>query len=314
MYIAVLDIGRTKAIAAILDEKGAVLVRETLPPVVAGHEMHLDACVQAMKHLMRQMALTAGDFVGLGAALPGIVNHESGVLVYMPYTNCENIAVAEFLAANIGISKVRCENDVNACAIGELRFGLGRIYSDFIWMAVDTGVGGAVVEGSKLVHGGHGFAGELGHLKVEYKAPAHCPCGQFGCLEVHGSNTALIRETRMRRLESPAFAGALEDMGLKPDGTGCLALAKAGNPDALEIMDRMGTYLGRGISYCINILNTQAIVIGGHAAASMELLIPSIRASIQQNALKRIQDIDIVKTTLGPDASLLGAAALVLEQ
>lgn len=314
MYIAALDIGGTKTIAAILDENGVILTQEKFPSVVASYEVHLDSCVQAMKRLMRQMNLGAEDFTGLGVSLPGIVDHEKGVLIYAPYANWENIAVAEFLVKNLGISKVLCENDVNACAIGEQRFGIGRIYTDFIWMTVSTGVGGAVVEGSKLVRGSHGFAGELGHLKVEYKSPAHCPCGQYGCLEAHGSGTALIRETRKRRLASPAFANALDETGLKPDGAGCAALAKAGNTEALDIMNQIGTYLGRGISYCINILNIQAVVIGGGVAASLELLLPSIQASVQQNAFERMQDVDIVKTPLGYEAALLGAAALVLEQ
>ncbi|MFT4104792.1 MAG: ROK family protein [Lacrimispora sp.] len=314
MYIAALDIGGTKTIAAVLDEKGVILAQENFSSVTANHETHLELCVQAMKNLMQRMDLMAEDFIGLGVSLPGIVNNESGVLIYAPYANWENVAVAEFFRTNIGISKVRCENDVNACAIGEQRFGLGRNYTDFIWMTVSTGVGGAVVEGSQLVRGGHGFAGELGHLKVEYKTPAHCPCGQYGCLEAHGSGTALIRETRKRKLESPAFAKALDEMGLKPDGVGCATLAKAGNTDALEIMDQIGTYLGRGISYCINILDIQAIVIGGGVAASLDLLLPSIRASVQQNAFKRMQDIDIIKTPLGYEAALLGAASLVLEK
>lgn len=314
MYIAALDIGGTKTIAAVLDDKGVILAQENFPSVVSGHEKHLELCVQSMKRLMRQLELNSEDFVGLGVSLPGIVDYEGGILIYAPYANWKNIAVAEFLAKNLGILKVQCENDVNACAIGEQRFGLGRKYTDFIWMTVSTGVGGAVVEGSKLVRGGHGFAGELGHLKVEYKKPAHCPCGQYGCLEAHGSGTALIRETRKRRLESPAFSLALEEMGLKPDGAGCAALAKVGNTDALEIMNQIGTYLGRGISYCINILDTQAIVIGGGVAASLDLLLPSIRVSIQQNTFERLQAIDIVKTPLGYEAALLGAAALVLEQ
>lgn len=314
MYIAALDIGGTKTIAAVLDDKGVILEQENFPSVVASYEEHLELCVQAMKGLMRQMELKAEDFAGLGVSLPGIVDHEKGVLIYAPYANWENIGVAEFFSANLGILNVQCENDVNACAIGEQRFGLGRKYTDFIWMTVSTGVGGAVVEDSKLVRGGHGFAGELGHLKVEYKKPAHCPCGQYGCLEAHGSGTALIRETRKRRLESPGFSLALEEMGLKPDGAGCAALAKAGNTDALEIMNQIGTYLGRGISYCINILDTQAIVIGGGVAASLELLLPSIRVSIHQNAFERMQAVDIVKTPLGYEAALMGAAALVLEQ
>lgn len=313
MYIAALDIGGTKTIAAILDETGNIRAWENFPSVVESYEGHLEICVQAMERLMNQNGLNADDIAGLGVSLPGIVDNEKGILIYAPYANWENVPVAEYFSSRLGISVVRCENDVNACAIGERRFGLGSIYTDFIWMTVSTGVGGAVVEGTKLVRGGHGFAGELGHLKVEYENPSHCPCGQYGCLEAHGSGTALIRETKKRTEDSPGFAKALEKMGLKPDGAGCAALSKAGNIEAQDIMNQIGTYLGRGISYCVNILDTQAVVIGGGVAASLDLLLPSIRAAVQQNAFKRMQNIDIVKTPLGYEAALLGAAALVLE-
>lgn len=313
MYIAALDIGGTKTIAAILDEKGKILAQENFPSVVTSYETHLDLCVQSMKRLLIQMELKAEDLMGIGVALPGIVDNEHGVLIYAPYANWEHVPVADYLRTNLGISKLRCENDVNACAIGEQKFGVGQKYTDFIWMTISTGVGGAVVEDSKLVRGRRGFAGELGHLKVEYEKPEYCPCGQYGCLEAHGSGTALIRETKRCAEKHSAFAQALEENGLKPDGAGCAALAKAGNADALAIMERLGIYLGRGISYCMNILNTQAIVIGGGVAASLDLLLPSIRASIKQNAFARMQDIEIVKTPLGYEAALLGAAALILE-
>ena len=313
MYIAALDIGGTKTSAAILDEKGTILAKEKFPSVVTDYKTHLGLCAESMKRLMQQMGLTADKVVGMGVALPGIVDNKKGILIYAPYADWEYVPVTEFFQSNLGFSKVQCENDVNACAIGEQRFGVGKDYTDFIWMTVSTGVGGAVVESSKLVRGGYGFAGELGHLKVEYKKPAHCPCGQYGCLEAHGSGTALIRETRRRALDSPSFAKELEKMGLKADGAGCAVLARAGNQDALEIIDQIGTYLGRGISYCINILNTQAVIVGGGVAASLDLLLPSIRTSVCQNAFKRMQTIDIIKTPLGYEAALLGAAALVLE-
>lgn len=313
MYIAALDIGGTKTIAAILDEKGTIQAQENFPSVVASYEAHLELCVQTIKRLMQQMGLNADNFAGLGVSLPGIVDNEKGILIYAPYANWKNVPVAEYLSSKLGIQMVRCENDVNACAIGEQRFGLGSKYSDFIWMTVSTGVGGAVVEGGKLVRGGHGFAGELGHLKVEYENPSNCPCGQYGCLEAHGSGTALIRETKKRAEDSPVFAEALENMGLKPDGAGCAVMARAGNKDALDIMNQIGIYLGRGISYCVNILDTQAIVIGGGVSASLDLLLPSIQVSVQQNAFQRMQNIDIIKTPLGYEAALLGAAALVME-
>lgn len=313
MYIAALDIGGTKTIAAILDGNGKVIVKEQFPSVVTSYERHLDLCTQAMNRLQQQMGIKTGDLEGLGISLPGIVDRDKGMLIYAPYANWKNVAVADYFKEKLGIEKIRCENDVNACAVGENYFGLGKQYTDFVWMTVSTGVGGAVVANSKLLRGGHGFAGEFGHLKVEYENPAYCPCGQYGCLEAHGSGTALIRKTRKRKLESEIFAKALEERNLVADGAGCAALAKDGNRDAQEIMDQIGMYLGRGISYCLNILDPQAVVIGGGVAESLTLLLSSIHREIQKNTFQRMQDVDIVKTPLGYEAALLGAAALILE-
>lgn len=314
MYIAALDIGGTKTIAAILDERGAIQAKETFTSIVADYEAHLERCVEVMEKLMQQMGIAADELAGLGVSLPGIVDNQKGVLIYAPYANWENISVARHLSSKLGIQVVCCENDVNACAIGEQRFGLGSRYTDFIWMTVSTGVGGAIVEEGKLVRGGHGFAGELGHLKVEYENPLYCPCGQYGCLEAHGSGTALIRETKTRVKNSRVFAEALREIEAEPDGAGCAALAKKGNTEAQDIMNQIGMYLGRGIAYCVNILNTQAVVIGGGVATSLDLLMPSIQKSVQQNAFQRMQDIEIIKTPLGYEAALLGAAALVLKE
>jgi len=312
MYIAALDIGGTKTIAAILNEEGKILAQEKFPSIVESYEAHLELCCSTMKRLMEQMGLAVDDFEGLGVSLPGIVDNMEGILIYAPYANWEYIPVAELLRTKLGFAKICCENDVNACAVGELRFGLGNKYTDFLWLTVSTGVGGAVVTDSHLVRGGHGFAGELGHLKVEYEHPVYCPCGQYGCLEAHGSGTALIRETKKKAQEHLEFSDELKSKGLRPDGIGCATLAKEGNPDALKIIEQLGMYLGRGISYCINILDTQAIVIGGGVAASLDLLLPSIHNSIRENAFKKMQNVDIVKTPLGYEAALLGAAALVL--
>ena len=119
MYIAALDIGGTKTIVAILDENGGILIQESFPSIVARYETHLELCVQAMKRLMHRTELQAEDFTGLGVSLPGIVDNEKGILLYAPYANWENVEVAGYLSKNLGISRVRCENDVNACAIGK---------------------------------------------------------------------------------------------------------------------------------------------------------------------------------------------------
>lgn len=312
-YYAALDIGGTKTIAAITNENGDILASRKFTSYTASSQTHLDICVDALRELIQEQELEVGAIRALGISLPGIVDSDRGILLYAPYAKWNNVPVAEYLREKLGIATIRCENDVNACAIGELRFGLGTKYSDFVWMTVSTGVGGASVSGGKLIRGANGFAGELGHLKVEYHHPAQCPCGQKGCLEAHGSGTALDRLTAQLAERDEEFAVALEQAGCKADGAGCAQLAQSGNGRALAIFDEIGTYLGRGIAYCVNVLNPQAVVIGGGVSASLELLRPSIETALRDNAFSRMLDIDVVCTPLGYEAALIGAAALAVD-
>lgn len=313
MIYAALDIGGTKTIAALTDENGSILTQKKFTSFVASSQTHLDICVDALRELMQERGLDAKEIHGLGISLPGIVDSDRGVLLYAPYAKWENVPVAEYLREKLGIANIRCDNDVNACAIGELKFGLGKKYSDFVWMTVSTGVGGASVSDGTLIRGADGFAGELGHLKVEYDQPAQCPCGQEGCLEAHGSGTALNRLTAKMAQQDAEFAAALAQAGSQADGAGCAKLAQAGNSKALAIFDEIGTYLGRGMAYCVNVLNPQAVVVGGGVSASLELLRPAITAALKANAFRKMQDIDVVCTPLGYEAALIGAAALAAE-
>lgn len=312
MYIAALDIGGTKTTTAIADGDGQVIDRVTWPTCLRDSYENLGLCLHALDQLLEKHGLRREQLAGIGVSLPGIVDRESGTLLYAPFSKWENVAVADYLRRETGIQRVECENDVNACAVGELAFGLGKRYSDFIWMTVSTGVGGAVVVDRRLVRGADGFAGELGHLKVEYDHPALCPCGQLGCLEAHGSGTALNRLAARRQLEDPDFTEALAAIGAeKPDGKACAALAQAGNAAALEIFETVGIYLGRGISYCINILNPQAIIIGGGVSASLAYLMPGIEKTVKASTFAKMAFPRIVATPLGYEAALIGAAALI---
>jgi len=313
MYIAALDIGGTKTIVAICDEKGQVCEKKVFPTVVSNSDLHLDNCVLAFRNLFSRMGINAPSIIGIGVSLPGVVNSEEGVLLYAPYSRWRNVRIAEYLSKKLNIDKVVCENDVNACAIGEQIFGVGRKYKDFIWITVSTGIGGAVVVNSELVKGTQGFAGELGHLKVEYTNPARCSCGQYGCMEAHASGTAITNVIQQKIKNEPAFAGLFSATSVEQNGIGCEKLARTGNEDALRIFEQVGIYLGRGISYCVNILNTQAVIIGGGVAESLDLMLPGIQVAVKKNVFEKVQDFEVVKTPLGYEAALLGAVALVIQ-
>ena len=312
MYVGAFDIGGTKTIIALADDTGRIYEKQQFPTDTRDCFKHLDVCCEIFRQFLSKNGLTAAQIAGIGVNLPGIVDREKGVLVRAVYAGWNNIPVKERAAKKLNISKIVCENDVNSCAVGEMRFGLGKKYNSFGWMTVSTGVGGAVVSDGQLIRGAHGYAGEFGHLKVEYESPNACPCGEQGCLEAHGSGTALNRLIAARVQNDEAFKAAFEQLGEAPSGTSCSRLAKDGNQTAIKIFNQVGEYLGKGIAYYANILDPEVVVIGGGVSASLDLLMPGIRKSIEQYTFAQMRDVKILPTALGYEAALMGAIAILL--
>ena len=309
MLVGAFDVGGTKTIIALANEDGTVLHKRQFPTDTRDCLSHLEYCCDVFLQLLEENGSQIENIEGIGVNLPGLVDRKQGILIKAVYAGWKNVPVGHFLQEKLKIQHVFCENDVNSCAIGELRFGLGQEYASFGWMTVSTGVGGAIVSNRKLIRGAHGNAGEVGHLKVEYDHPRTCPCGEKGCLEAHGSGTALNRLIEDKMRSDPEFRAAF-DNGMKPDGASCAALAKAGNQTAREIFEDLGRYLGRGSAHYINLLDPEAIIIGGGVAASLELLMPGIHEALESDVFSPMRDVKILPTALGYEAALQGAIAL----
>ena len=312
MYLGAFDIGGTKTIVALADETGSIFEKQQFSTNTGDCFQHLDMCCDIFQGFVQKRGICMEQISGIGVNLPGIVDQKTGILLRAVYARWNNIPVRDYICKRLNISRVVCENDVNSCAVGELHFGLGKQYNNFGWMTVSTGVGGAVVSQGQLLRGTHGFAGEFGHLKVEYHNPSLCPCGEQGCLEAHGSGTALNRMISERIASDLSFRAAFEQLGDAPSGASCAQLARNGNQAAAELFQQVGEYLGRGIAYYVNILDPDAMIIGGGVSASLDLLMPGIRKATDQYVFAPMKDVLILPTALGYEAALMGAIAIVL--
>ncbi len=321
--IGAIDIGGTKTMAALVRENGEILERVKFATELGSWEAHFERCAEELRGLCRRQGLEPGDLEGIGVSLPGMADGSAGVLLYAPYSGWKDVPAAAWFAGALGNPRVRAENDVNACAIGELVYGHGRELTDFLWITVSTGVGGAIVADSRLIRGAGCVAGEFGHLKVERAKPRRCPCGQYGCLEAHASGTAIGAAFREHLEMHPESAQRLKQLGLPADALGCRKLADAGDRGAAEIFRRAAFYLGVGIAQAVNLLNPQAVILGGGVAASMDLMEPVIRQVLKTDVVfqsRKVRsgpsngggDLPLKYTALGYDAALIGAAALVL--
>ena len=298
MFIGSIDGGGTKVLTAVMTETGQVLSRRQASVPTADYAAYFARCAEMLGACAEEVGMRLEDLAGVGASLPAMTDGRDRVLG-SPSAGWGSFSVRPLLvpALGMGTDRVFIENDVNACAMAEMRFAHGG--GDFIWMTVSTGIGGAVVANGRLVRGAGFCAGEIGHVKVEFEHPRLCGCGGRGCLEAHASGTAIGRQAA--------------EAGLAADAKQCAELAAQGNPAAVAVLARAGRYMGRALAMTANVLNPECVYIGGGVAHSLELLLPSILEEFERGVLPQCRNVVIEQTRLGYEAALFGAAAVCLE-
>ena len=298
MLIGAIDGGGTKVLTAVMTETGKVLARRQASVPTADYAAYFARCAEMLGACAAEVGVRLEDLEGVGASLPAMTDGRDRVLG-SPSAGWGAFSVRPLLvpALGMGTDRVFIENDVNACAMAEMRFAHGG--GDFIWMTVSTGIGGAVVANGRLVRGAGFCAGEIGHVKVEFEHPRLCGCGGRGCLEAHASGTAIGRQAA--------------EAGLEADAKQCAELAAQGNPAAVAVLARAGRHMGRALAMTANVLNPERVYIGGGVAHSLELLLPSIREEFERGVLPQCRNVVIEQTRLGYEAALFGAAAVCLD-
>jgi glucokinase len=205
---------------------------------------------------------------------------------------------------------VTVENDANAAAWGEFRFGAGRGVEHMIFITLGTGVGGGVITHGVLLRGAQGAGGELGHVTIDPDGP-RCGCGNHGCLEALASGTAirrLAREVANERPNSALGRLAVERQVLGEDVT---RLAQEGDEMSISVLEETGRWLGIGLAGLVNTFNPELITVGGGASRAGEWILEPARKEVQLRARSPSRDlVETKEATLGPESGVLGAAAL----
>ncbi|HEY3253967.1 MAG TPA: ROK family protein, partial [Polyangiaceae bacterium] len=200
-------------------------------------------------------------------------------------------------------------NVTSASAIAESRAGVAKGVRSFVWAYVDSGVGAGIVIDGHVFSGTQGFSGEIGHCAVVAGGPL-CSCGMRGCLETLVSGPAIVRAA-----EAALASG--EQTSLRSlshlDQVAVANAARAGDAVALKIFAAVGEHLGVGVSYLVNILDPQMIVLGGGVMEAGDLLLEGTRSSIARHSLKGSR-IPVAISALGDDAGLIGAVFAAMDQ
>jgi glucokinase len=303
-----IDVGGTKVAGGVVDEAGRVVTLTRADTPAQDATRTRGVIIDMVRELAAAHPVTA---VGIGAA--GWVD-ATGVVRFAPHLAWRDEPLRDRVAAAVELPVV-VENDANAAAWAEFRFGAGRDAPDSMALVtVGTGIGGGLVIGGELVRGAYGYAGEPGHqLAVPDGEP--CTCGRRGCLEVYASGEALVRFARAGVAADPAAGAGLRELaggGAEITGPLVTTAARAGDKVARDAFDQVGRWLGIGLADLVQVLDPRLLVIGGGVVEAGELLLTPTRAAYREALARRgrLPAAPVRAARLGNLAGVVGAADL----
>lgn len=305
------DVGGTGTKAGIVDGAGTVLARSERPTDPTAGTKGIIAVVEDL--LQRAGSVEAAvEAIGIGAA--GFVDAATGSVTFSPNLVYDDPEVATAVGARVGLPVV-VDNDANAAAWGERKFGAAQGSDHVALLTLGTGVGSGFIVDGKLLRGLTGAAAEFGHTIVDPDGP-RCPCGLRGCLEQLASGTAIARMAREAAAEDEttsmiAFAGSVEDISAEHVAQAARELDET----ARNVLRRAGTALGIGLSNVANVFDPQLIVLGGSVVAAGEPYLGPARDTLaQMTQAQRRRALRLDVSLLGRDAGVIGAAALAFDE
>ncbi|MCG3042747.1 ROK family glucokinase [Streptomyces fenghuangensis] len=302
------DIGGTKIAAGVVDEEGAILETSTVPtPPTA--EGVIDAIAEAVRTVSTGHEVEA---VGIGAA--GYVDDKRATVLFAPNIKWRNEPLKDKVEQRVGLPVV-VENDANAAAWGEYRFGAGQGHDDVVCITLGTGLGGGIIIGGKLHRGRFGVAAEFGHVRVVPDGLL-CGCGSQGCWEQYASGRALVRYARQRANATPENAKILLALG---DGTPegiegrhISQAARQGCPVAVDSFRELARWAGAGLADLASLFDPAAFIVGGGVSDEGDLVLEPIRKSFRRWLVgsQWRPHAQVLAAQLGGRAGLVGAADL----
>ncbi|HET6304027.1 MAG TPA: ROK family protein [Myxococcota bacterium] len=309
-----IDVGGTKLALAVGDADGHVRARRRRATEPCGRpEADLERIVADARALLAEVGLAPHEIAAIGVSLPGPLDPVAGVIHNPPnLPGWKEVDVRGPLARAFG-RPVHLENDANAAALAEWRFGAGRGFRHLVYLTMSTGVGGGLVLDGRLYRGAGCQAGEFGHAPVEWEGEL-CPCGQRGCLEAYVGGAAWMR--RLRRVTPPGsrvagLAGGVEHA--LPEHA--VAAAREGDAFALGEIERWVEFLARGIVQIVFGLAPEVVVLGTiPTAMGEELCFAPLRRKVARHAWPLLTEhLAIVPAALGEDLPYLAGLAAAFE-
>lgn len=298
------EVGARTMTAVVADLAGTVEVHRESP---SDMESGSAALTRSFRGLLGEVLEEAGGgLLGIGLSFPAPLLSSRGMVFSPPsYPGWGEMSPEEVIGDAHGLPVV-IDNDANAAAVGEYLFGAGRGAKSMFYVALNRGVGGALVIDGELHRGAVGGAGEIGHTLIDLAGP-RCGCGNHGCLEAFAGRKA-IAERAARAMPPENGADRIHTHEV-------IEAALAGDEVALGVISETGRYVGVGLSNVVNMFDPEVLIVGGSTMAAGRLLLdPAIQVARERAVPGMADHVSIVAGDLGEDAGPVGAASLVLRE
>jgi glucokinase-like ROK family protein len=316
-FIIGIDLGTTNIYGVLANLEAEIISEEKTPTrVEEGFYNIMDRTLKIIKKLKSLLGRKQGRLCGIGMAVAGLINRKRNIVEFSPNFHWHDVDIIKYMAPKVDIP-IFFDNVTRVMALGELCYGVGKKYKNFICVNVGYGIGAGIIINGQPLYGAKGMAGEFGHITLEKDSKIQCYCGNFGCLEALSSGNGIARAARLE-LEKGAKS-ILRDMcndNLDNLTAEMVAdAAKKGDALAWNVFHRAAEYLGIGISALINLFNPEAIVIGGGVTMAGDILFDTVRKTVKARALSKIShEVEILPATFGLKAAVMGAVSLILQK
>jgi glucokinase len=304
-----LDIGGTKISGGVIDGKGVILSQGRRDTPALDPAAIIAEAASLTRELSSQHQIDA-----VGVACAAFIDRSGSTVYFSPNLAWRDEPLKARLESALELP-VTIENDANAAAWGEFRFGAAADAGNMVMVTVGTGIGGGVVVDGVLMRGAFGVAAELGHMRV-VPGGIRCGCGNRGCWEMYASGTALVREAQELVVSGSPLAARLGELCAGDPATlrgpDVTRAAAEGDPAAIELLGDLGVWIGEGLASVAAILDPELVVLGGGVSEAGALLIDPALAAFRRNLTGRGHrpEARFALASLGNDAGMIGAADL----
>ena len=309
----IIDIGGTKTTAVVFNNQGEPITEFMVKKsrTYEGEDIVFQNTIELAYEVLEAAGMTKEDISGIGVAAPGPLDYRTGLIIDVPMMGWKNFPLGDCLREEFGVP-VYVENDGNLGALAEANVGVAKGENVVLYQTISTGCGGGIAMGGKIYHGRNGFAGEFGHISIDFSGPK-CGCGGSGCFELYASGTAM--NSRMKRdIKSGIKSMAFESIGYnleKVNGKILSDAAEKGDPYAISMLQQEGYYIGVGLANLINLFDPDVIVLAGGMVKADKYFWYTMMNEIRRHACFQFDEDRIRISQLNDKVVAYGAYVMV---